>query len=92
MVGGRRGWEAYNTSQTEVILGSMKSRQIEAVAVMLLGGIGCMKADRVVADQMGIDMDAGEWPAFSAPTLVTGPTSDDTYPVRFRPQRRRSHL
>ncbi len=79
MVGGRRGWEAYNTSQTEVILGSMKSRQIEAVAVMLLGGIGCMKADRVVAVQMGIDMDAGEWPAFSAPTLVTGLTSDDTY-------------
>ncbi|MGB8299171.1 MAG: hypothetical protein WCG85_27380 [Polyangia bacterium] len=62
----------------------MKGRQIEAVAVMLLGGIGCMKADRVVAIQMAVQTDAGgdeaaEWAPFSAPTLVSGLTSDYIY-------------
>ncbi|HXN45572.1 MAG TPA: hypothetical protein VN893_02965 [Bryobacteraceae bacterium] len=47
----------------------MTGRQIGAVAGIILGAIGCMKADRVVADQ---------WLPFSAPTLVTGLVSDTT--------------
>jgi hypothetical protein len=41
------------------MLGSMRVRQIGAVAGMLLGGIGCMKTDRVVAAQMDMAMDGG---------------------------------
>ena len=37
----------------------MRVRQISAVAGMLLGGIGCMKTDRVVAVQMDMKMDGG---------------------------------
>ncbi|MGO9287304.1 MAG: hypothetical protein ACLQIJ_00900, partial [Polyangia bacterium] len=47
----------------------MTGRQIGTVAGILLGTMGCMKADRVVADQ---------WLPFSAPTLVTGLVSDTT--------------
>ena len=49
----------------------MTGRQIGALAVMLLGGIGCMKADRVVAVQMD-GIDGGGWRPFSAPTEVAG--------------------
>jgi hypothetical protein len=42
------------------MLGSMRVRQIGAVAGVLLGGIGCMKTDRVVAVQMDMNMDGGE--------------------------------
>jgi len=42
------------------MLGRMRVRQIGAAAGILLGGIGCMKTDRVVAVQIGMDMDAGE--------------------------------
>ena len=47
----------------------MTGRQIGAVAGILLGAIGCMKADRVVADQ---------WLPFSTPTPVAGLVSDTT--------------
>jgi hypothetical protein len=55
----------------------MTGRHIGAVAGILLGGIGCMKADRLVAVQNDVfEMDAGEDAAwgrgpFSAPTVVT---------------------
>jgi dipeptidyl aminopeptidase/acylaminoacyl peptidase len=55
----------------------MTGRHISAVAGMLLGGIGCMKADRLVAVQNDVvEMDGGEDAAwgrgpFSAPTMVT---------------------
>jgi len=39
----------------------MTGRHIGAVAGILLGGIGCMKADRLVAVQNDVfEMDAGE--------------------------------
>jgi len=47
----------------------MTGRQIGAVAGITLGAIGCMKADRVVADQ---------WLPFSTPTPVVGLVSDTT--------------
>ncbi|MGB8293819.1 MAG: hypothetical protein WCG85_00170 [Polyangia bacterium] len=62
----------------------MKGRHIGAVAGMLLGGIGCMKADRLVAVQNDVvEMDGGEDAAwgrgpFSTPTVVTGLAAADT--------------
>lgn len=75
--------EPYNTSQSKVILGSMTGRHIGAVAGILLAGIGCMKADRLVAVQNdAVQMDGGGhiaggdtpsvWHPFSEPTLVPG--------------------
>jgi len=55
----------------------MTGRHIGTVAGILLGGIGCMKADRLVADQNDVfEMDGGEDAAwgrgpFSTPTVVT---------------------
>jgi hypothetical protein len=55
----------------------MTGRHIGTVAGILLGGIGCMKADRLVAVQNDVvEMDGGEDAAwgrgpFSAPTVVT---------------------
>jgi hypothetical protein len=52
----------------------MTGRQIGAVAAILLGGIGCMKADRVVA----VQPDGLAWRPFSAPTVVAGLVGDTT--------------
>jgi hypothetical protein len=58
---------------SEVILNGMTGRQIGAVAGVLLAGIGCMKADRVVAIQTdGIDGGVPVWRPFAAPTAVAG--------------------
>jgi hypothetical protein len=61
----------------------MTGRHIGALAGILLGGIGCMKADRVVAVQMAVQMDGGGDAArvgtpFSAPTPITGLAADTT--------------
>jgi hypothetical protein len=51
--------------------------------MILLGAVGCMKAERTVAVQMAVQTDGGGdavpiWRPFSAPTLVTGLASDTT--------------
>jgi hypothetical protein len=46
--------EGFNTSQSKAILGTMMGRQIGAAAAILIGGIGCMKADRLVAVQLDV--------------------------------------
>ncbi|HJX64321.1 MAG TPA: hypothetical protein VJ860_10280 [Polyangia bacterium] len=62
----------------------MTGRQIGAVAGIVLGAIGCMKADRVVAVQNDVvQMDGGDDAAwgrgpFSAPTVVAGLAAADT--------------
>jgi hypothetical protein len=50
----------------------MTGRQIGTVATILLGGIGCMKADRLVAVQIEA------WRPFSTPTVVAGLVADTT--------------
>ena len=50
----------------------MTGRQIGTVATILLGGIGCMKADRLVAVQ------TEAWRPFSTPTVVAGLVSGTT--------------
>ena len=82
--GPAREREGYNPSQSKVILSSMTGRHIGTVAGILLAGIGCMKADRLVAIQDdAVEMDGGEDAAwgrgpFSAPTVVTGLAAADT--------------
>jgi hypothetical protein len=61
-----RPW-GFNTLQSKVILWTMTGRQIGAVAAIFLAGIGCMKADRLVAvqidvvqaDALPLEMDGG---------------------------------
>jgi hypothetical protein len=62
----------------------MTGRQIGATAGIVLGAVGCMKADRLVAVQNDVvQMDGGEDAAwgrgpFSTPTVVTGLAAADT--------------